>query len=182
LQFTGPGSAVFELLAHERRLLDRQVLAVVPPDPTWQISEEVRRVIRQWLARRYQRQALPDEFNRRLAPSGSRLRELLKKGSRPISGLYGTIVSEELPEEKPYEFDLVGTMRVDDFRITDLRTTAHRCLVDIVKEINSCRGLVVREFDVVSEADFSLDDVAHSKRMDSFDDLTLREDGQPTAS
>ncbi len=100
------GALVLKIRVHERWSLPREVLSTEAPARI--LADKERRLIAEWLAKRYIRAAFPTAFDGRWR---ARLRDwtrLLEKHSRSLQGLYLRLSTlRELPESVPYKVHLI---------------------------------------------------------------------------
>jgi len=99
-------TVVLSVKVHERWTLPREVLSTEPPARI--LDDKERRLIAEWLAKRYIRAAFPTAFDGRWR---ARLREwtsLLEKHSRWVQGVYLRLSTlRELEEQTPYKVHLI---------------------------------------------------------------------------
>lgn len=168
------GSEVwFELAAHSRVAVNRRILCDASPYADLTLPNEVKPVLASWLAKRYDRAAFPDAFNRRL-PKHRPLTRALTRGGAFISELYLWGADEELAEAEPYKILLRAVMTVEDYEDPDRRTKADHCLQELEGLLGGCPGIEVLEATLVSEGNITLDDLRVLKRWD-FDWLSVPE-------
>lgn len=166
----------FCLNASDKQLHSRAVLEAYRPDDSALLPEvELTRMI-VWLAKRYNRVALPDAFNLRCTAAESRVRRVLRRDGELLSGLFIALKPRgEQDEEEPYEVHLVGLMRRDDFENAGQRTRIELAINQVGAAMDGCAGINVVEAEVQSEAAFTLHDLDYFIEL-SFDDLSLRAD------
>jgi hypothetical protein len=112
-----------------------------------------------WLGRRYDRSALPDEFNHRWQGVHTQIAAGLKSRGGNISGIYLSLTSEELPAARPYEITIIGTMRRVDFERDELRVPAQHAFDQVAAAFDACAGIEVMYSELTSEAQVSLDEI-----------------------
>lgn len=181
LELTSYGRVVpFELSVHERCPIDRKILQTPDPDRSTLLTPEQKRQLAGWLAKRYSRHSFPDSFVRRVKerPPADELRDLLKTWGESISGVFLLLNSEdELVSGESYVVTAWVTVPVDDYDDEEMRKNLEdQFLPPLEKVFGAFSGIEMRDVMVVSEADFTLDDLRRTKRMD-FDDLSYRDDG-----
>lgn len=97
------GTLVLTLKVHERWTIRRELLVKEPPGRL--LDDKTRRLIAEWLAKRYIRAAYPTAFDSRWRPNG-KLKEwtgLLEKHSASIQGVYLRLSTlDELDNSKQY--------------------------------------------------------------------------------
>jgi hypothetical protein len=162
----------WELTAPCRFTEDRRLLLSSRPSADLTLPARDKRVVASWLAKRHDRSAFPDGFNRRLPTKG--LKGALETGSAYISELYLWGADDELAEGEPYEILLCAVMTVEDFGDPEHRTAAVHCLQELEALLDACPGIEVLEARLVSEAEFTLDDLRRLRRWD-FDWLSVVE-------
>lgn len=162
LEIPNLGGRAIELAASDRFALDRRLLAEFSPGGALELSQK--RLLGSWLAKRYDRAALPDAFNRRL-PQKS-LKRTLERGANHIRELFVAIVDEELADDAVYEIALRAVMGVDDFENTQRRTEAQACLDELVGHLGQVAGIEILSEALLSEAEITLDDIRSLKRWD----------------
>lgn len=122
-----------------------------------------------WIAKRYTRPAWPDAFNDRLRSVDNRLERLFKtETSRPITAILLMLdrPGEELSEGEDYDIAVWLTVSVEsrmDGVASGQAASFEQRFIDIMK---SCKGIKLREIEIRSEADVSLDDLRHFRRFD----------------
>jgi hypothetical protein len=163
--------AWFELGAHSRFAVERRLLCDAAPSSTLSLPKGAKQVLASWLAKRYDRSAFPDAFNRRL-PKNRPLTRALTGGGAFISQLYLGVADQELAEDQPYDILLRAVMTVEDFGQPERRTKAENCLQELEGLLGDCAGIEVLEAELVSEAEVTLDDLRVLKRWD-FDWLSV---------
>lgn len=165
---------VFETSVHDRVLLDRRVLLDHRPDASRTIVRETVSLIARWIVKRYYRAAFPDAFNERLRPAHRRFQNILSKGGSKISGIYLKLDEEELAPGQIYNVFAVATLPVEHYQHASTRGAAQECFDALAAAMNDCEGVAVEDHHLVSEPDFSLDELKRLKRWD-WDDLSIRE-------
>ena len=174
-----------ELRSFERFFAPRELMA--SSAPTGELSPEAKRALGRWLANRYQRPAFPDAFNERLFARSNRrhARKAQDAFKNPdigwlTTGVYLQLEPEgELPEEESYIVRVVATMRSSDYVNPSSKEAVERQLLKFAAALDETPGISVEDSVVVSDAEFSIEDVATSLRFD-FDFVSLRS-GEDTA-
>jgi len=155
----------FEASARNRFILPRPLLQSIAPSPGFSLPAAGKRLVSRWIAKRYDRSAFPTEFNRRLR-GAKKLSRTLESGGGWIEDLYVSVVDDELPEAQPYDIVLRAVLRVEDFGTPERRAQADHCLQELVGMLDDLAGISVLDAAVVSEAEFTLDDLRRTKRWD----------------
>ena len=91
---------------HERWFVPRELL--LREKPAWFVPEKERRLIAEWLAKRYVRAAFPTAFDLRWRTKQRGWLKILRQNSEWIQAVYLRLSTlGELPEEKPYRVHLL---------------------------------------------------------------------------
>ena len=99
-------AVVLSLKVHERWTLDRDFLSSEPPAHV--IGTKERRLIAEWLAKRYIRAAFPTAFDCRWRTKMRAWTDILEKHSRWIQGVYLRLSTmRELAEADPYKVHII---------------------------------------------------------------------------
>lgn len=161
-----------------RAWVDRSQLLGYAPDAERRLPTEHRRALARWMGMRYWREALPDRFNERLRPVWSAVRKAGKGGGGSLlARLFVALhTEEELADGDSYRLALRGVMEVEDYDDVKKLRTANEALQEIVRLIATCDDIEVVDWEVISMADMSLDDLKLFKAWGDFDDLSLRDD------
>ena len=97
---------VLSVKVHERWTLAREVLSTEPPARI--LGDKERRLIAEWLAKRYIRAAFPTAFDGRWRAKLRDWTSLLEKNSRWVQGVYLRLSTlRELEERTPYKVHLI---------------------------------------------------------------------------
>lgn len=99
----------------------------------------------------------------------------MKRAGSLISGIYLILSDRELPESETYSILISATMRTEDFRSPTSRKEAQSCLEDLATSLGSCGGIEVEDSKLVSESEFSIQDLRQWRRWD-WDDISLSEE------
>ena len=162
-----------ELLAFEKHQVPKQRFIDVQPDPNRQFSDQYLYAYVAWLAARYSRPALPDEFDQRIAAVGKtkKHRKLAKQLNPYLSGIYVEIQPNcGIPETENYRVNLLGLVSPDFAGdVTSLMSSLQQ-YADIMAEAKMDVIVKIRREDEVSVADI--------KRFQRFyyDDLSFKHD------
>ena len=168
-------SRLFEISMHDRVFVDRRLLLGHAPDTTRALDSRTVRVLVHWIVKRYDRAAFPDAFNERLRRAHQRFRKTLARGGSKISGIYLKVENEEFPEGTDYHVYAEATMPVEAYEDSESRRLAQTCFDEVASAMEDCDGIVVSEHVLVSEGDFTFDELRQLTRWD-WDDLSLREE------
>lgn len=100
------GAVVLKVRVHERWTLPREVLSTEAPARL--LGDKERRLIAEWLAKRYIRAAFPTAFDGRWRAKLRDWTRLLEKHSRWLQGVYLRLSTlQELAEQIPYKVHLI---------------------------------------------------------------------------
>jgi len=182
LQFSqkrGTEDKIFEAEINDRFRAPRECLASVPPDGERALDQRTAAMICAWISKRYFRAAFPDTFESRIRPKKTWIRDQLRKNGKYISAIFLMVPDKELAIGQPYQILMRGTMRVADFEDNNKRETAQTALDKIAAKLADCVDVEVKEWELVSEQDISLDDLHFLKRWD-YDSLSYQ--GNPPGS
>lgn len=152
--------------------IERDVLTKYESRP--RLPDSLRGLIPSWLTKRYDRAALPDEFNRRTNAASSLIRKKLRKHGERVTAIFLTLDSEnELPVGMTYSVFvtvLAQPEMLDRFAadLTDLTDS-------IGAELGWVPGIAVIDCLLVSEDEFTFSDIKRSIEWDIWDDLSYRE-------
>jgi hypothetical protein len=163
---------VLEISIHDRYRVDRSQL--LSKDPAFLIEPSALTVLTGWLARRYRRPGFPNAFNERIRRVTSRIADDLKKHGANLSGLYLVMSDDELAPEDTYDVFLTGLMPTELYRDGTSRADTQQLIDRIAALFDGCEGLTVRDSELRSEGDVTMDDLRLMQRWD-VDSLSFRE-------
>ncbi len=170
---------IVRLRAQDKRSLDRRILERAAPDANVTLSDAATRLLAHWLAKRYNRDSFPDEFDRRLhdSPAWATIRKLLAGWGVSISGVFVLVRPDtELPPEKHYELTLWATVPSEYYDDAAIRASLEEKFLDkLTTMLSTVDGIKLVDAMVVSEEDFSVGDIKRNRKMD-FDSLSFRDD------
>lgn len=102
----GTDATVLSFAVHDRWFIPRDLL--VQEAPTGCLPDKERRLIAEWLAKRYIRAAFPTAFDQRWRSKLRDWERLLREHSEWIQGVYLRLSTlGELPEDQPYKCHLI---------------------------------------------------------------------------
>jgi hypothetical protein len=175
LQFT-TGQQLYEIKIHERCFVPRQCLLDYAPHGLI-LEEDLIRTIIKWTATRYLRSAFPDAFNERLAAakrSMKRIETALKRDGGLVTGIFLRVdPTDEIGPEEQYRVIMRLTAKEDVLEQPQLATRALALSETIRQEFADIEGIQIIDYDLISEADFSLADLRETMRWD-YDYLSYR--------
>lgn len=164
---SGTGSTVVAFSIHERLLVSRAVLENHSPHASVRLRAEDRRLLCEWVAKRYVRAAFPDEFNERARAACKKIEKELKRDGEHVTGLFLMIDPDrELAADVEYRAILRVTARRET--LTDIATEQRlvRVANTIATALGTCKGILVEDHQLVSEGEFTLEDLRFFKRWD----------------
>ncbi|OGS28284.1 MAG: hypothetical protein A3J70_12840 [Elusimicrobia bacterium RIFCSPHIGHO2_02_FULL_61_10] len=172
----GGDEKLYEAGIHDRFLAPRELLTTAPPDGDRTLDQRTAEVIFSWISKRYFRAAFPDAFESRIHPKKSWIRDQLRKGGEHISAIFIFLTPDkELAAGEPYQLLIKATMRVADYEDKKKRPIAQSAIDKIAAKLAECAGIEVKEWELVSEQDVTLDDLHYLKRWD-YDALSIQGD------
>ena len=162
---------------HERCHVPRAcLLGHMPRDLT--LNEYDIRTIIRWTANRYLRSAFPDAFNERLTADKRSMRRIetaLKRDGSVITGIFLRVdPPEEIALGERYQVIMRMTAREDVFEQPEIAARALELTESIRQEFDSINGIEIVDYELVSEANFTLADLRVTLRWD-YDYLSYRE-------
>ena len=102
----GAEATVLACSVHDRWTIPRDILRCDAPQG--QLADKERRLVAEWLAKRYIRAAFPTAFDRRWHTKRRNWQKLLQGHSEWLQGVYLRLNTlDELPEDTPYTCDLI---------------------------------------------------------------------------
>lgn len=165
----GINTFVLSCKVHERWTLPRENLAAEAPVRC--LDEKNRRLLAEWLAKRYIRAAFPSAFDDRWRFAMDKWRALLKKHSRWVQGVYLRLnTDDELETGVPYRCDLIVAVPVKMKRGAandwpDKKDELERVFSDFWRQFEPDIELDV--VDVLATDDLTLDDIESYQRFDA---------------
>lgn len=164
---TGPSPTTLRLSIHDRFRVPKGAFLALRPASDLEIEEDERRVLRNWVARRYTRAAFPDEFMRRLKRQEGKLDRLLKGDSAKLAtAVFIATSDEELPAGTAYDVKVLIA--------AESRTWGDHTARDLLEAfgqgmdavLSACDGIAVSDVAAMPEDDVSLGLLRSYKRLD----------------
>ena len=168
-----PDVGEYECSIHERYRVPRWRLAHYSPDSSMALDVRTLNLMRQWLARRYARVALPDEFNRRVGAVQRKVMRELEKVGGDLEEVYLNTQFQELEEDEEYLIILIGTMQDSAYDDTAKQAAADTALAKAASLLEKCRGVKSVDYEVRARRDLSLSEIDHLRRWDYLDSASL---------
>ncbi|NNM58272.1 MAG: hypothetical protein HKM04_00435 [Legionellales bacterium] len=162
----------FECEAKNRFFLQRSHLTMTKPCEEVFVSKDVVTDFINWLVKRYQRDAFPDNFNSRL--DFDALRKIFKcEDHENICFILIRLhTEEELPSHECYQTSLI--LIIDEDISEFEKQKAENILEKLVKGIEKAKSIQVIDSDVLTLNDISANEFLELKRLD-FDDFSFAE-------
>ena len=159
--------AVLAFSIHGRTTVPRSVLENHAPHESLGLGRDERRLLCEWVAKRYVRAALPDTFNDRAAAAQRKIEKELKRSGEHVTGLFLMIdPDEERSAGEGYRVILRVTARREALADEGVELGLVRLTQTIASALGSCDGIAVADHQGVSEAEFTLEDLRFFKRWD----------------
>lgn len=175
-----------QIEARPKVLIAKRLLTDIPDDKLSRLSDDDRRVLRDWLARGYSRAAFPDKFGARLksAKLDGKLDRQLKPVGRDLIAVLVDLpeMGEELDDQTPYtpELFLLHPAGLEEQRLAAIREAAEA--ITAAWENDGYPLLELKRCHVISATQLSYDELSRLHRLDldrlshsQGDDLLLRE-------
>lgn len=152
---------------HRRIVVPRSLLEDHKPHQSLRLGPDERRLLCDWVAKRYVRAAFPDAFNERARESYRKIEKELKRSGEPVTGLFLMIdPDEERDAGEGYRILLRVVARSEALSDEKTEITLVRVAKVIADALGSCQGILVEDHQLVSESEFTLADLRFFKRWD----------------
>ena len=159
------GFAIVDI--RQRITVEKRLVAGITP-LSQGLKPRDRRLLGKWLGKRYQRSAFPDEFNRRLRKTRSRLESLSKQPEgRDITAILMMLdTDEELSSDRSYKVVVWFACRSRSFENPKIRVAVEKYAQEFADTMDSCGGIEIQEHEVKQHLDITLEDLEVMKRFD----------------
>jgi hypothetical protein len=182
---TPEGNVALSCVVHDRWVIPRALLLAERPDANRRLAPKVRRVIAEWLAKRYTRPGFPSEFDRRWRGERSRnfkaWTELLARHNASVRGVYLRLhLHKELDPGTPYRCHLILAAPAPLRRQIgwpEQRETIESEVTDFWSQFGS--DIICDGVEVLCTDEITLADIDRYQRFDA-DWLSLAEDLETT--
>ncbi len=152
---------------HRRLVVPRSVLEDHKPHDAIRLGRDERRLLCEWVAKRYVRAAFPDAFNERAQAAYRKIEKELKRSGERVTGLFLMIdPDDELEAGESYRIVLRVVARSEAVSDEKTEITLVRVANAIADALASCAGILVEDHQLVSEGEFTLEDLRFFKRWD----------------
>lgn len=159
-----------------RLAVPRERLVESAPDPQATLTPGALKWFRQWLGSRYDRPALPDAFNNRLAARDARraVRDILSPCEHCFEDMYLYIdpADDEVADDVSYVVRVALIMSQLDTGNAELVALAQKGQADLTAFLESCPGLDVQAVEIMTNVEFTLADLDLYRPWD-YTDLSL---------
>lgn len=173
LHMSVPTVGEYECSIHDRLRIPRSHLVKYAPDTSMTLDTRTLNLLRQWLARRYARVALPDEFNRRVGSVQKKVMKALEKVGEDLEEVYLNTQFQELPADEEYLITLIGTMQDETYEDTVKQGAVDAALARAAALLETCPGVKAFDYEVRARKDVSLSEIDHLRRWDYLDPVSL---------
>ena len=164
---------------HDRWTVPRDLLLKQPP--AYHLEKKQRRLVAEWLAKRYIRAAFPSAFDSRWRTKQRNWRKILKRYSEWLQAVYMQISTlDELPERIPYVCDLLLAVPVEKRDAEHW----HEKRTEIVRDFQNFwdqfkPDISLRDVDVRGTDEITLAEIESYQRFDA-DWVSFEDDTQTT--
>jgi len=163
---TAEGPRPFHVAAGDRFPTNRRRLLGRKPAEGHSLRPQDRRLLAQWLAKRYDRAAFPAAFDARWKTARDKIRRLLEKTGHHVDHVFLTVEDKELPEAETYRVVVRGVVSIENAADLERRAQAQECVDGLAALLDGCAGIEVLDSALVAEDEFTLHDLARAKYWD----------------
>ncbi len=166
---SGEDEIFYEISIHDRfRVEKKSLTGLVPEESRW-LEERHRKLVCGWIAKRYDRPAFPDAFNRRLDQVEKKLEKLFKSElSDHVSGIYIAGADREQVANEPYLISVLIAYEdrwSSNLEALDLVEDFVKKVTDIFEDYEK-DDIVLEDINKLSEKSLTLSDLRVYKRLD----------------
>jgi hypothetical protein len=170
---TTNGNQAYQCRIHEKVVADRRML--LDRRPADQLGDDLVDILKRWMAKRYVRAALPDEFNNRIRNARTKIKGILQRDGVVITGVYLSLDSEEeLSPGETYRLLIYTTVLPETHANGAAFDMATRATAQLHAALNGCKGIEVKESMTYSEDELTLSDIRDLTLWDDFDYLSTK--------
>ncbi len=160
---------LLDFAVHDRWEIPRQLL--MQEGPADVLPRKERRLVAEWLAKRYIRAAFPTAFDLRWREKSKAWRKLLKKHSSWIQGVYLRLDTlQEMPDETPYGCHLllaVPAAKREDRKWSEARDAIEREFTEFWTSPQLRPGIECMGVEVLTTDRITLADIERYQRFDA---------------
>lgn len=161
------GEIHFEATPADRIIIGAQQLILCRPDPSIQLDPAHRKGLSYWMAQRFLRSALPDDFNEAWAPASEKLRKLAKR----LDVCWVVLLMQRATESGKYEVKL--RLVVNPYASNSIEEL-HTVGTEMEKALSSCERIEEVEVETLPADAVSLRDFLEWSHFDVFDDISMK--------
>ena len=165
---------ILECDVHDRWTFRRELLLLCTPNSSKSVDDQIRRILAEWLAKRYIRAAFPTQFDRRWRGEKSKnLKiwiDLLAKNNKWIQGEYIWLNTfEELSSDTtPYHCDFLISIPSKRTKCSDWSKQKEEIEDDILKFWSQFEpGIKCGLVEILGTDEITLDNLSHFHRFDA---------------
>jgi len=164
---SGSSRLLLELSIHEKHRMKRQLLETGEPITDCTVRPADIRTLAFWVAKRYARPSFPSAFNDRIKKVADKLEKAMERFGHDVTDTFIAFLGSdgELPGTDPYEIDVRVVIEPEAALDGERESQALKLVAELNKLLGQCQG-VNAEVQLVSETDFSLNDLRLSRHWD----------------
>jgi hypothetical protein len=175
LEATASGQPIFlEAKPWHRRFIAREQLLNMKPSGSVTLDQQALRVLIDWIAERYTRTALPDNFVHRLGKAEAQLRKLFKKNGDLFWKLLIERYPEDATDDEPYEVRVIGIVPSSAWVDPEKQQLAAKLAKSVNTALSACEGIEVVTCEAKSEDEVPISLLRAYRSWDVFNNLTRR--------
>ena len=167
----------YEATGHWRFTTPRAILVEFSAGSIPALSKKLTGQLAAWIAKRYDRAAFPDEFNKRVGNKRVEIANVIDKTHEFLRSILISVqpATDELTADQAYTVSLFGVMAQQDYDAPDKREPCQTVISEIENLLSSCDGINVEDCMLRSDKDISLADLDYLVEWD-FDYLTVADE------
>jgi len=174
---SGSGILYADGLIHDRFFIDHSFFVNCSPNSELSLNERECVTVKNWFAKRYIRNALPTEFNKRAKSALKNLLKTLKSRSEldEILGVYLTLDprDQELSNiDDPYDITVDFLVTESGMRNSELIKIRNQFEEDLKK----CSGILLSQIELKSDTEVLLSEYRNLIRLDDYDFISHRDE------
>ncbi|MFK5913116.1 MAG: hypothetical protein QM484_01980 [Woeseiaceae bacterium] len=161
---------------HDRFFIDHSLFVGKALNPTLKLAPRECSTIRNWFAKRYIRNALPTEFNRRARVALNNLRDALKSG-QDLDALKAVYIILDPNDQKlgsleePYDVEVSFLVEESELQNAAIQKISNQFDIDL----DDSEGILVSSIELRSESDVILSEYKTMIRLDDYDFISYRD-------
>lgn len=167
-------SQAHELRAPTRFFLPREILQESAPDTEVTVDIKYLRYVRHWLSKRYNRAALPTNFDQRVP---KKTRSQIRKLLHPLTNVHSLLIAidpidEELGPNDDYAIQIVSVVESDSASVPAQFEIVERAMKSLERLLEQCEGIALEVCEAQSSSKITLD-VLQEFAVWDFDDVSF---------